>query len=573
MTASHIVRATLAAILALLILVSLTTHIARKLTFTGDEPRYLLYALSLNLEGKPVMSEEGYEQYRKRPTPRIGVAPYSFRDIQGSDSTPPSHSIVPSLIYAPVVTLLPLQQVRLISLLAATVGLWFLASLFVSLRLSLLVAMGCFVPAAIFLPALPYYFLALPEAFLFLLVCIAFWNICSSSDTLRSFSPAIISSCLAPFIHLRGSVLFLTVMLFLAFKLGWRGGARVSWRNLIWLVCIGSATMALVVLYNRVVYGNAFGSTNTARPSLTFASTAFLFFNWRHGLFAYAPIYLLSFAGLIAGLWRREPWALPSAIFLILLIAASAGPNPGESYPARFWMQGVPVLAICLIGFLQGRMQTVFRIGIYGVLFLVSSAHTILFMLRPYLYMEARNGASPYDYLFDVVPWLHLGFWLNLAGESQVQLVALCSCCVLIAVIALASIRRSRAMSVLATLLLLAAFELHRARPLRSSATVEANSASIAVLEEKIKPGTLIRLRLRAPWKGESPARPIEISDGITHWERLSRATVLLRSNGTWPVPLSFRINWEAADSELYDAADIRVVAGESWFVRALSFN
>jgi hypothetical protein len=573
MTASLIARGTFASILALLILVGLTTHIARKLTYTGDEPRYLLYALSLNLEGKPVMSEGGYEEHRKRPTPRIGVASYPFADIQGSGSTRPSHSIFPSMIYAPVVTLLPLQQVRLVSLLAATVGLWFLAKIFISLKLPLFVALGGFVPAAIFLPALPYYFLALPEAFLFLLVCVAFWNICSSSDTLRSFSPAIISSCLAPFIHLRGLALFLTIMLYLTFKLGWRGGARGSWRNLIWVACICSATMALVVLYNRAVYGHAFGSTNTARPSLTFESITFLIFNWRHGLFAYAPIYLLSFAGLVAGLWRREPWALPSAVFLMLLIAASAGPDPGESYPARFWVQGVPVLAICLIGFLQGRMQTVFRIGIYGVLFLVSSAHTILFTLKSHLYMEARNGASPYDYLFDLVPWVHLGFWLNLAGERSIQLVALGFCCVLIILIALASIRRSSVMSVLAALLLLAAFELHRARPLRSSATVEANSASIAILEDKIKAGTLIRLRLRAPWKGEGAAGPMAISDGITEWEKLSRATVLLRSNGAWPVPLSFRINWEAADSELYHAADIRVVAGESWFAKALYFN
>jgi hypothetical protein len=572
MTSSLLVRATVASIIALLILVGLTTHIARKLNYTGDEPRYLLYALSLNLEGKPVMSEAGYEEYRKRPTPRIGVAYYPFRDIQGSGATTPSHSIVPSLIYAPFVTRLTLQQVRLISLLAATVGLWFLARLFISLKLPLLVVMGCFVPAAIFLPALPYYFLALPEAFLFLLVCIAFWNICSSSDTLRSFSPAIISSCLAPFIHLRGLVLFLTVVLYLAFRLGWRGGARVSWRNLIWLVCISSATMALVVLYNRAVYGNVFGSANTARPSLTLVSISNLLFHWQRGLFAFAPIYLLSFAGLTAGLWRREPWALPSAIFLMLLIAASAGPDPGECYPARFWVQGVPVLAICLIGFLQGRSQAVFRIGIYGVLFLVSSAHTILFTLQAHLYLEARNGASPYDYLFEVVPWVHLGFWLNLVGERHVQFVALCFFCVLVTLTSLASIRRSMVVSVVATLVLLAAFELHRAHPLRSSATVAANSASIAVLEDKMKPWALIRLRLRAPWKEEGSARPIKISDGNTQWERLSRSTVLLRAKETWPVPLSFRINWEGSDS-VYDAADIRVVAGESWFAKALYFN
>src|SRR5688572_22614677 len=160
MTASLITRTTLVSILALLILFGLTTHIARKLIYTGDEPRYLLYALSINLEGKPVMSEEGYEEYRKRPTAPIAAASYAFGNIQGSGSTRPSHSIVPSLLYAPVVTLLPLQQVRLVSLLAASVGLWFLAKLFISLKLPLLIAAGSFVPAAIFLPALPYYFLA-----------------------------------------------------------------------------------------------------------------------------------------------------------------------------------------------------------------------------------------------------------------------------------------------------------------------------------------------------------------------------------------------------------------------------
>jgi hypothetical protein len=555
--------------LAILAALGLSAHIAQRLTCTGDEPRYLLYALSLNLEGKPVMSDDGYEWFRKRRGLHSHVAAYPLKDIQGVSKIP-AHSILPSVILAPFVTWLSLQRVRLVALLAGLIGLWFLAKLFIAQKLPLVTALACFVPPALFLPALPFYFLALPEVFLFLLVCIAFWNICSPADTLRGFWPSILSSCLAPFIHLRGIPIFITVALCLAFKLGWRPRAKISWPTLLRIVCIYSGSALLVVLYNRTIYGNVFGSVTTARPSLSLSSIAALLLNWHHGILTYAPIYFLSFAGLLAGVWRRQVWGLVSGIFLILLISASAGPDPGESYPARFWVQGTPVLAICLIGFLQGGMPRLLKAVTYGLLGSVSLANTILFLIQPALYLAARSGASPYDRLFEIAPWIHLGFWVNLVGQDSVQLMAVCYCCTLISILALASIRRSKLIASLAILLLLAGLEAHRARLLRCSPNLEKRSVAIAILDSDITTGAPIRLTLRASWRVNLSVRTLQISDGSTQWEEDSRAAILLRRTDPWPTPLFLRIDWIAPDLETFDAREIQVLISESWLAKIL---
>lgn len=128
-----------------------------------------------------------------------------------------------SLLLSPFVTALSLAQLRLISLLAGLVGLCFLAKLILAQKLSITLALGCLIPAAVFLPMFPYYFLALPEAYLFLLVCVAFWNLLGTkTERLRDFAPSITCSCLAPFVHLRGLPLLISVALYLVLKLGWR---------------------------------------------------------------------------------------------------------------------------------------------------------------------------------------------------------------------------------------------------------------------------------------------------------------------------------------------------------------
>src|SRR5688572_17869948 len=146
-------------VVAAVAILGLTARISERLAYTGDEPRYLLYALSFKIEGKPVMSDSAYEKLRNERMPGFELA-----TLPQLGPNTPSHPILLSLLLSPLTTGLSLAEIRLVSLLNGLVGLCFLAKLLVAQKLPMVSALGCLIPAAIFFPMFPYYFLALPEA-------------------------------------------------------------------------------------------------------------------------------------------------------------------------------------------------------------------------------------------------------------------------------------------------------------------------------------------------------------------------------------------------------------------------
>lgn len=547
-------------------MLGITTDLPEKLNFTGDEPRYLLYALSLNLEGKPVMSDKRYEELRNRPGPAKDSVAYPLMDIQGTKI--PSHPILFSLLLAPFATSLPLQDIRLVALLSGLIGLWFLARLLLSLKLSFPATIACFAPAVLFLPTLPYYFLALPEILLFALVCISFWSMLSAAgDKLSHFYPAIICSCLAPFVHVRGLPLSVAIAAYLIAKFGWRRSSAGSWSSLLVILGIYCAAGAVFSVYNQAVYGHVFGSVTTARPLYNLDSLSAIFFNWRHGLLTYAPLYVLSFAGLIAGLWQRQSWAVPCGIFLVGLVGVSAGPDPGECFPARFWVQGTPVLAICLVGFTQGRMPAITKAVIYGVLSIVSVANSVLFFWNHGLHLAARSGPSPYDYLFDVFPWIHLGFWGELLTLPNYRPFAWLYIFITVAIVAAASIHRSRLLATVAAVIILLGLEMHRARPIKEPARIEENHLTAKIGKGNYLGGP-VRIEMRQPWKGEIPAYKVIVSDGTRQWVRRAKNSVILNSRRNRKDPFVLRITSESSLREVVDADAIRIASNQSWLLR-----
>jgi hypothetical protein len=233
-------------------------------------------------------------------------------------------------------------------------------------------------------------------------------------------------------------------------------------------------------------------------------------------------------------------------------------------------MQGTPVLALCLLGFTRGKMPSALKAVIYGLLGVVSLANTILFVAQPNLYLAARSGAFAYDRLFQIVPWIHLGFWVDLLGQAHVQLIALSCCCALIGILGFASIYRLWFSAAVATLILLAGFDAHRARLIRCSAKLEGNAVGVAVLERDVRIGPEVRLRLRAPWRVDVPGLPIVISDEFIQWQTESKATILLRTNDKYPFPSSFYIAPKTSEAGVFDPAEIQIVTSESWLTRAL---
>ncbi|HYJ06867.1 MAG TPA: hypothetical protein VEX43_17175 [Chthoniobacterales bacterium] len=549
-------------------ILGLTARLTERLAYTGDEPRYLLYALSLKVEGKPLMSEDGYEKLRHERLPGFELAAQPLNDVQ-PDPDKPVHSIVWSLLLSPFVTGLSLAQIRLISLMTGLVGLCFLAKLLIAQKLPITSALGCLIPAALFFPMFPYYFLALPEAILFLLVCIAFWNLIGTgTERLRDFAPSIICSCLAPLVHLRALPLLVAVSLYLFLKLGWRRKPGTSGIIVVKVTGIYLAAVTAVILYNCLIYGSMLGSVTSGRPTFSLGGIIAALLNSHFGLLPYAPIFLLSFVGLIEGLWQRREWSVPASAFLVTLVTTTVGENPGETFPARFWVIGVPVLAICLIGFFQGRMLTLGKAILYALLGLVSLANTVMLIIDPGLHLAARSGPFPYDRLFEIVPWIHLGFWLGLFGDTDYLLKAAGACAVWVAMAAAATIYRSRILTAVAVLLLLLGFEIHRASRVRYSARLDPGSLAVVVEDRAIMQRAPLRLTLRASSQSDFPKHSIIVTDGSKHWEQKSTNSVLLRPNEPWKVPLSLRVSWERDRPGVADADAVGVALCGSWLVR-----
>ena len=514
------------------------------------------------------MSDGTYKKLRDQKGPGFAIAV----PPQGNthfDAHTPAHSILLPLLLSPFATSLSLAQIRLLSLLAGLVGLFFLAKLLSTQTISTLAAVGCFIPAAFFFPMFPFYFLALPEVILFLLVCISFWNLLENkTERLRDFWPSIACSCLAPFVHLRGLPLTLAVAFYLIWKLGWRWQPRRSWMTAISVTGIYSITAVGVILYNLLIYGNMLGSVTVARPSFSWDAAADSFFDSHCGLLTYAPVFFLSVVGLIAGLWQRKEWSVPAGIFLVALITTSMGPNPGESYPARFWAFGVPVLSICLIGFFQGRMAKIGKAIVYVSLALISLTNTVLFLFEPGHHLAARSGPLPYEYLFEMLPGIHLGFWLGLLGNPDYLLKTVAWCIIWVALAAAASIYRSRILTAGAIILLVLGFEIHRAKPAKYSARLDPDSMAVVVEDPTIVKRAPLRLTVRASWQEYVPRHTILVSDGIQEWEQISTNNVLLSRPESWEVPLSLRVSWQAHVSTMADATAVRMALSDSWFVR-----
>lgn len=552
----------------ILVLAGLTSHLARRLTLTGDEPRYLLYALSLNLEHKSVMSDEGYESFRARPLPRLKVTPYAIADIQGGSKIP-AHSIVTSLVLAPFITSFPLQQVRLVALFAGLAGLIFLTRFFIAENVSTAAALACLAPAAFCLPAVSYYFMALPEIFLFLLVACAFANILLvDSQRLRDFWPAVTCSCLAPLVHLRGAALFVTIAAYLAIKLGWRKGLSFSWKPILAIAGVYLAAAAACLAYNALVYDNILGSANTARPTIRVGNIVELFLNWRHGLLTYTPLYLLSFVGLIAGFRSRRPWAIPAALFLSLVVLASAGPDPGECIPGRFWVQAAPVLSICLLGFMQGRLPPVLKATIYGLLASVAVANTILFFIHPDAYLAARSGAFPYIRLFESIPGVYLGFWVDLFHHAIYQYSALWFVLLSVLILSVASIYRSRVFAAAGVAFIVAGFELHRAVPVEKTVKLERQVLEIGFNDAAVPKSAILRIDMRPLWKSDCPPRVVSVWDGTTSSEQVVKSSVIVQKSADANAPFNLRISWDSPETYVTDPGDIRVIVNQSWLVR-----
>lgn len=560
-------------LIGLMTFTGVITHLPERIAYTGDEPRYLLYSLSLALDGVPVTTESRYEDFRAAERPGVRVAQLPFVNL--GSTRMPWHSITLPILLAPISAAWPLEKIRLVSLLVGLTGLFFLAKLLLNQKTNAWTAAACFAPAALCLPALPYHFLVLPEIWLFTLVAIAFWNLSSTSDgRLIRYLPSIVCSCVAPFFHLRGLALFGTVGGCVLLRLLFRADKAVHWRSVVLLGSIYSLSLAGVLFFNWKINGSMTGSAAGAPLMWRAALFAPQFWSFRAGLFTYAPIWLLSFSGLLAGIWKRASWALPSLVFLVALLITSSLGWQGESYPARFWVQAVPVLALCLLGFTQGTLAKQVKALLYGSLLIVSLTNSFLFLKDPSLHLSARSGSYPYDRLFEIFPWIHLGFWLDAFENPQIRTGIICFCVSAIIIGALASVIRSKLLATAVVIALVVGFEAHRARPLIVLAISDGPSTAVHVknIPRPRLADVPILLRVFVPWRENVQGMLIDVMDGDSHWTSpLNVSGILYYKRRSTPSSLWIRIYLRpGATGELPAPVDreFRAMASKSFLAR-----
>jgi hypothetical protein len=338
---------------------------------------------------------------------------------------------------------------------------------------------------------------------------------------------------------------------------------------LIILVSTYLVAAGLTILYNQLIHGNVLGSVTTARPAISFETISALLVDWRHGLLTYAPIYLLSGVGLIAGLWQRRPWALPAGMFLLVMILTSAGPGPGESFSGRFWVQSIPVLSIALLGFTEGRMHASGKVLTYLLLGTLCLANTILFFVTPDLYLSGRSASLAYHRLFELIPCLHLGFWVDLLSDSHYRFWAVFYLAIATVTLISASIYRSRVFTALAVVVILAGIEIHRARPVKQSATLEPNALAIVIEDDATGQRGLFRLDLRPPWKDDRAEHTVTISDGTRERLEVVKNAVIFSNRESATVrPFVLRIVWAPSVVDVAYPEHVRVAASDSWLAR-----
>ncbi len=433
-----------------------------KQLLTGDEPRYLLYATSFVRHGQLVMPLQEWAGVVRHAT---GSTPNGLPVGGGNQVV--MNSVYLPVALSPVAGLLSLRGLRLVTLLVGTAGLFFLFRLccrVASPRLGLLAA----ALAAFSVPLLPYLHLFYMETFLFALVCWGWDRLQQPERTLRGDLLTATILILIPFVHMRGAVV--AACLFAA--LLWRLRTRGSWRRAAGLGLFAASAGMLFVALNLHIYGAITGPVNTARPPAPWAAFGVLamqLFNVHHGLLAYAPLWMLGYAGMWASLRGGPPVARQALVLAAVAAVSGVGVNPGECWPARFWVLSVPMLAVGLCFWMSRARGVAARACMAGLLAL-TLANSILFLWRPNLFLDNRQSSVTWDDLYRHLGFINPGLFLPFESSDPAAVLradCFAAAAVLFVVLAALSVRWCVA-AIPALFMLLAAADLCRVAVLPS---------------------------------------------------------------------------------------------------------
>lgn len=433
---------------------------------TGDEPRYLIYAVSFIRHGVFVMQPSEWSLLSLHavghPSAALPTGAKGAFLLNGV--------YIPTLL-SPIAGLLKLWGLRMATLLVGIGGLFCLYQLLRRVA-GPLPALTSLAIAAFSIPLLPYLHLFYMETFVFALVCCAWLRLQTYARSLSGDLLTTLVIVSIPFAHLRGAVV--AALLFAG--LLWIVIRRKLWARATMICLLAMISGLAFVLLNLSIYGAVTGPVNTARPPLPtqwFPVLSMQLFNVHHGLFAYAPVWVLGYAGLWATLGLRGKPGFPIASQALILATAAAltgvGVNPGECWPARFWVLSVPMLSVGLCVWIN-RARGITATTCFALLLLATLTNTVFFFKSPNAFLENRQTSMTYDALFSRFGHLDANVLLPVENDDDANRIAAeelalgTGAFILLMALSL----RYRAASIPALLLLLATIDLARVHLVRA---------------------------------------------------------------------------------------------------------
>lgn len=427
------------------------------LVWTGDEPGYSFQGLGLfsNFTFRP--SDARWHEFLARS--HLTAPPRA-----GQQLGEPFHSLAPSLVGGPALATLGLEPARWLNFLLGLIGIGWLFSILKSAfarnddakRAAGLPVYLAIAATAFSLPLLAYFKLLYPEVPLFVSICGAF-----ASLRARASYRTIAWSVFLPFVYVRALPLsagFVALALLEQYRRGARFGALFS------LATLFLAGLALFAVYQVTIFGSLNGGVfATYTPSLRLLPErlGMQLFDVRHGLVAYSPIFFIGFAGLILGALRRVPACVDAAVLLACYVLTFIWSTASESWTARFWVAGLPFLAVGLCYWLRSvrGLATSAPAGIFAAVTLTNS---ILYTISPTWFLGNRRGSLTYAILFKSIP-VHLGLFLPVdAADASSRVYAqtipylLAFAALLVGMLVLSALARSGGLQRLAALSALA---------------------------------------------------------------------------------------------------------------------
>lgn len=369
---------------------------------TGDEVRYFLYSHSIWFFGVPVMP---LEEWRRVSLLALGYPAETFPTIGNGDVL--AHPIYVATLLSPLSSF-SIQGLRLAGFLAGCLGL---ICLYRAIRsfCPVVPAALAVTTAAFAFPLIAYLRTYWIEVFIFLSVSAGLMLLRKAGTSRLGDAGRAAAILLIPFVHLRASVIGAVLFGLLLARIY---GATRSAGRLLPLLGLAALFLALLIGLNLLVYGNLTGSVNTARPPGPLEAPAVIAMQivGLKGLFPYAPIWILGYAGLLAGLFKGERLAGECAILAAVALLTSIGVNPGEGWPGRFFVASIPMLTVGLSFWLQ-HLRFWAQKALTAIAALVTGFSTGLFFFRPNLFIDGRQSDATFQKFFDYLGQINPGLF------------------------------------------------------------------------------------------------------------------------------------------------------------------